>query len=106
MASVRYKSVDGGEKKEVEADSHVQLEGGLLTISKPTEKDAGNYTCSFSTAAVATENVEETIHVISECGAGGTDTLTQTLTPTLALTRWRRQSMSSVSAGGTDTEKY
>ena len=61
--------MEGGEPEEVTGDSNVVVEGGVLTIKKPTDKDAGNYTCSFATAAVAGDTVKETIHVISECAA-------------------------------------
>lgn len=60
-----YKSVEGGEQQEVTGDSNVVVEGGVLTIKKPTDQDAGNYTCSFATAAVTGDTVKETIHVIT-----------------------------------------
>ncbi|XP_043213816.1 basigin-like isoform X3 [Amphibalanus amphitrite] len=60
-----YKSVEGGEQEEVIGDSNVIVEGGVLTIKKPTELDAGNYTCSFATAAVTDKTVQETIRVIT-----------------------------------------
>ena len=56
--------MEGGDNVQVKGDSHVTVEDGLLTIAKPTEKDAGNYTCRFSTAAA--DDVQDTIHVISE----------------------------------------
>lgn len=58
-----YKSAEGGERTKVEQTDRLKLEGGVLTIAKPMETDAGNYSCSFTT--VADEVVEETVNVIT-----------------------------------------
>jgi len=59
------RSKEGSQQVELKAGDRIAIEGNKLTISKPQEDDAGNYTCRFQTQNVGGAPVEDTIHVVT-----------------------------------------
>ncbi|XP_037080100.1 neuroplastin-like isoform X2 [Pollicipes pollicipes] len=60
-----FKSTEGAPRQPIKADKRIVVEQGKLTIKGPREEDAGNYTCVFATRAISGQDLEETLHVVT-----------------------------------------